>query len=633
MKIHFFQSVLPLVLLAVGPLSSTHAQVLDPLDFASLGTLNLPAGNYTIDTDTLTIFDNAAPGVPLFTGVVDDQNGQADTFGGVWDPVASPGQLGIPEIAVFTFNGIDLQPSANVTITGTRAIALLSQGDATISTPLSVDGGPSGIDATGPRATYNGPPSLPSPGGFAGGTPSLGGGMPLFFNQPGDEGFFVPGDGPGAGDSVPKSSTGFGGFQGSGSFGGQGAPVSNSGDDPAPTYGDLTQTLQGGSGGGSSVATVLGPIRTAALTGGGGGGAIEIGAVGGLIINAEISARGGLVSDPPDVATSGFSSGGRAGGGSGGGIRVHGQRVTLDAPLVADGSVRTVGATTWEGGGGRIFVLNREADAEFEYVLGSATSPDPSYFDNLFARGTSLQDGDGRLTVTPALTVVPLGQTASFDSVSGQVPFSGPNGDYLVEFFVTNTRVLSGGHADIGAGFTNDYEIELAGPTASLIASGSLTNTNEITGTGRIEVPLTNAAGGELNAVSDTLVLTEPANNASGASINAIGSTLSFEAGLTNDGDLALINTTVEGAVANNGVVALAGTSTFTGTVTGSGNFLGGDTAAFTGTLAPGKSPGLVTFEGDLDLEATATLEIEIAGTTPGTEHDRIEVGGFAMLE
>lgn len=119
--------------------SESMSQSLDPMDFASLGTLNLSAGDYTIDTDTLSIFDNAAPGVPLFTGVVDDQNGQADYFNGVWDPVANPGQLGIPEIAVFTFDDIDLQPSANVTITGRRAIALLSHGDVTIGTPLSVD--------------------------------------------------------------------------------------------------------------------------------------------------------------------------------------------------------------------------------------------------------------------------------------------------------------------------------------------------------------------------------------------------------------------------------------------------------------------------------------------------------------
>ena len=113
------QPWLPLVLLAAALVSSGRAQPLDPLDFTSLGTLNLPAGDYTIDTDALTIYDNTASGVPLFTGVVDDQNGQADYLGGIWDPVANPGQLGIPEIAVFTFDNIDLQPTANISITGT----------------------------------------------------------------------------------------------------------------------------------------------------------------------------------------------------------------------------------------------------------------------------------------------------------------------------------------------------------------------------------------------------------------------------------------------------------------------------------------------------------------------------------
>lgn len=612
----------------LGNLAS--AQPLDPLAFASLGTLNLPAGDYTIDTDTLMIYDNAAPGVPLFTGVADDQNSQADTFGGVWDPVGNPGQLGIPEIAVFTFDGIDLQPSANITITGTRAIALLSRGDATIGTPLSVDGGPNGIDLTAPSDLYDGPPSLPSPGGFAGGTPILGSYVGAFTNQPGQEGFFVAGDGPGAGDSIPKRVNGYSGLQGSGAFGGEG--IAGSGEPTPAAYGDLTQVLQGGSGGGSSVAPVD-PFRVTAITGGSGGGAIEIGAVGNLVIDAAVSARGGLVSDPPGVSTSNqVDSGGRPGGGSGGGIRIHGERVTLNAPLVADASAQQLSSgfitEPGLGGGGRIFVLNRQTEIEFEYTLGQTTMPDLAYFSNLSAKGTS-----GVLTVTPALSIVPAGQTASLAFASQQTPIQILTQDYIAEFFVTNTRILSGGQADIGVGATNRYSMELAGPTARIIGAGALSNEGEIGGTGRVEVPLTNAAGGEVNAVSDTLVFSQPVANAPGGAINAIGSTLSFDGGLDSDGQINLINSTVNGDVVNNGVVALASTSTFTGMVTGSGAFTGTGTAAFSGILAPGSSPGLLTFEGDLDLEPTAKLEIEIAGTTPGTEHDRIEVAGFATLE
>ncbi len=629
-RISRFAGVLALYLCGVAG-----AQPLDPLDFASLGTLHLAAGNYTIDTDTLTIYDNAAPGLPLFTGVADDQGGMADTFGGVWDPVGNPGQLGIPEIAVFTFDGINLDPIATVTITGTRAIALLSQGDANIGTSLSVDGRPNGIDLTEPPEVYDGTPSLPSPGGFAGGTPTLGSYVGFFNNQPGQEGYFIAGDGPGAGDSIPIRRSDYFGEQGSAGFGGTGIavrPFNPAQPNPAP-YGDLTQTLQGGSGGGSSVATVVpDTFRVVAITGGSGGGAIEIGAVGNLVIDAEVSARGGLVSDPPGVSTTtSLPSGGQPGGGSGGGIRVHGERVTLNASLVADASARQLssGPITAEGlgGGGRIFVLNRQTDIEREFVLGQTTMADLSYFDNLSAKGTS-----GVLTVTPALSTVPAGQTASLNFASQQMSIEIGSQDYIAEFFVTNTRILSGGQADIGTGATNRYSMELAGPTARIIGAGSLINENEVHGTGRVEVPLTNATGAEVNAVSDTLIFTQSVANSSGGAINAISSTLSFEAGLISDGDLNLINSTVNGDVVNNGVVALAGTSTFTGTVSGSGTFIGGGTAAFAGTFAPGESPGLVAFENDLVLQTGAALAIEIGGTTPGAEYDRVEVGGFATL-
>ena len=56
-----------LLILAIIGRADARADVLNPLDFASLGTLNLASGSFTFDTDTLTIFDNSNPGTPLFT--------------------------------------------------------------------------------------------------------------------------------------------------------------------------------------------------------------------------------------------------------------------------------------------------------------------------------------------------------------------------------------------------------------------------------------------------------------------------------------------------------------------------------------------------------------------------------------
>lgn len=595
----------------------SHAQPLDPLDFASLGTLNLSAGDYTIDTDTLTIFDNAAPGVPLFIGVADDQNGTADYFGGNW----VPGTQGIPEIAVFTFDAIDLSPTASVTITGARAIALLSQGDATIGTTLSVNGqaGARDVSSAGadPAISFNLPGGPGGPGGFAGGGLVDPRDAELEPGQSFRRVMTLDGEGPGGGarqlrDKSPNS----------GAFGGDGLGIDNVGSSElASAYGDLSVALQGGSGGGSVNGDLFSSRLAEASAGGGGGGAIELGATGVLTIDANINAMGGGV---PLLAD-------RLGGGAGGGIRIDAGQLLINGTLNAAGgdSAGSVGA------GGRIFVGGLSGEP-FVYTAGQ-NDTDLTFDD--FAdfvvrpgegRGFETIDNFGVITLRPGLALVPDAQVLQYGQTT-QLRTS----NLKLDLVFGDARVLSGGTLDVGDGVTTraTAAIELAGPTARIAGAGTLLNDGVLTGTGRIEVVLTNAAGGEVNAVSDTLTFTQAVNNNTGASINAIGSTLSFDDGLNSDGEINLINSTVNGDVANNGVVSLAGTNTFTGTVSGSGTFTGSGTGAFAGVLSPGNSPGLLAFEGDLELKPTATLEIEIAGTTPGIEHDRIEVGSFAALE
>jgi hypothetical protein len=204
------------LLLAFTVSASAHAAPLDPLDFASLGTLNLSAGNFTIDTDAMTIVDDANPGTPLFTGVADDQNGAADFLNGNWVPSSA----GIPEIAVFTFDDINLGAGATLSVVGNRALALLSQSDLVVATDLR-------LDTKQVALTID-----PGSGGFRGGL--LG---PL-----------GPGEGPGGGPSK-------GLLGATGGFGGSGAPATdNTGQvisAPGASYGDLRAVLQGGSGGAS----------------------------------------------------------------------------------------------------------------------------------------------------------------------------------------------------------------------------------------------------------------------------------------------------------------------------------------------------------------------------------------------
>ena len=95
---------------------------------------------------------------------------------------------------------------------------------------------------------------------------------------------------------------------------------------------------------------------------------------------------------------------------------------------------------------------------------------------------------------------------------------------------------------------------------------------------------------------------------------------------------------------ATNGFVAQGGAITGAGTLNGnlsitSGGSLGGAvtvngnvTANNTGILAAGNSPGQVTVNGNLSLNSGSILDVDINGSTPGTEHDQWVVNGTVTI-
>jgi hypothetical protein len=85
--------------------------------------------------------------------------------------------------------------------------------------------------------------------------------------------------------------------------------------------------------------------------------------------------------------------------------------------------------------------------------------------------------------------------------------------------------------------------------------------------------------------------------------------------------------------VVNNNAVTIVGSVDFNGHVSGPGDFFGPGTAHFNGGIAPGASPAEVSFEGSLTLAAANTLFIEIGGTSPGSQYDRLTIAGGASLD
>jgi fibronectin-binding autotransporter adhesin len=181
------------------------------------------------------------------------------------------------------------------------------------------------------------------------------------------------------------------------------------------------------------------------------------------------------------------------------------------------------------------------------------------------------------------------------------------------------------------------------GATAVASVSGGVVTGITITnpGVGYTSVPtftLTGGGGSGASVGAGTAAVV--ANTSGGMTFTGSGiTTLSGASTYTGDttigsgGTLALAST---GGIANSAAIIANGTfdvSAVTGFAIGAGQTLKGSgsvTGATTvnGTLAPGNSPGLLTFSGDLSLGGSSTSVFEINGTSRGSSYDAVNVGG-----
>ncbi len=229
----------------------------------------------------------------------------------------------------------------------------------------------------------------------------------------------------------------------------------------------------------------------------------------------------------------------------------------------------------------------------------------------------------------------------------------------------------------------NGGTLLLGGPLANV--TGLTTNTaGYIQGTGRFTAGLNNGAGGTIRAESDDHLIIDTVGRTNLGTIELAGGTVEYSQSLTNQaggtisgrgvfrgssaapGGTGLTNNGVAsfsagisdifGDVNNtgSGKIVAAGASTVTfyddvinngdirtvtgsrsvffGSVTGAGTFTGGGTVELEGDLKPGNSPANVTFGGNVEIGATAGLDIELAGTTKGAQYDSLTIAGTVSL-
>ena len=143
---------------------------------------------------------------------------------------------------------------------------------------------------------------------------------------------------------------------------------------------------------------------------------------------------------------------------------------------------------------------------------------------------------------------------------------------------------------------------------------------------------------------SATSIATETSLSITNSAAGSVSGIISGAGTLTKAGNGTLTlggNNSYTGTTSiNTGTLLVNGTqTTSSSTVTvGNGTTLGGSgtvgrpvTVPGTGAIAPGTSPGTLTV-GDLTLDATSVLNIELNGTTVGTQYDQLIVNGTVSL-
>lgn len=214
-------------------------------------------------------------------------------------------QTGGPDLCVFSATDLLIGADTEVRVSGTPALVWALSGDATIEGTILATGGRGTVHAAGP-------------GGFTGGRDAI-----------------LNGDGPGGAPIAIAEDIDIGGGGASHvAIGGKGGDrVAVPGGAAGPVYGTPTLTpLVGGSGGAKGGGDGGGP-------GGGGGGAVQITALGNIVItNGGINCGGG------GGASSSNDDGG-GGGGSGGSILLEASNITLnDTRLASNGGGGAAGA-------------------------------------------------------------------------------------------------------------------------------------------------------------------------------------------------------------------------------------------------------------------------------------------------
>jgi autotransporter-associated beta strand protein len=221
--------------------------------------------------------------------------------------------------------------------------------------------------------------------------------------------------------------------------------------------------------------------------------------------------------------------------------------------------------------------------------------------------GTTL-GGNGSIAGNVALNSATIGSAGNTLALAGNLTTTGAsNVAASSSVNVAGTTTVSTGTFTLNGTLGGSGNV-LVSPGAALVGNATLSGATTLPAGGSLGV------SGNTLSLGSTLSVTGTNSIVSGATLNVSG------------------NTTVSAGVFSvNGTLGGSGAKFVTAgaTLGGNGTILGVTTIGDSATLAPGNSPGLLTFDGDLTFNhVDAKAVFEINGTGRGSAYDAVNISG-----
>ncbi|HMO16264.1 MAG TPA: hypothetical protein PKD64_16710 [Pirellulaceae bacterium] len=285
---------------------------------------------------------------------------------------------------------------------------------------------------------------------------------------------------------------------------------------------------------------------------------------------------------------------------NGGALRLTGNQFDANSNLFSHGTVTVLGASTVNGSVGLF-------DGGVLNLNGQSLNANLVFNSN----GNASIINSGTLTVGSLGMNVESGNlsVASGVVVNGTSALTIDSGANLINSGSINLNTTVRGTLDGGAGSLINNP--LTAENAILIGLLNVQNTFNVQTTGISQLQ----AGGSLIVAGATSVTDGGLILDTGSFMNALGNMA-----VTNN---ALLN--VNGTLTT-GLLNMDSTTVLRGSGLISGNLF------IDGMLDPGNSAGTLGLDGSIDLGSTTTIRIEIGGTTPGSQYDRLDGRGFSTI-